>query len=94
MKKKEQELFEFVDEVLFFKWDPLGVSCEPACRDEYGSYTEKICQLLMQGQSESEIGQLLHSICTDEMGIMPEKEFSFKIAKYLISYRTWVWEER
>ena len=90
MKNKEHELFEFVDEVLFFRWDPLRVSCEPSCRSEYKSYTEKIYQLLMQGQSASELGQFLHSISSDEMGTLTEKESSFEIAEYLIDYRSWI----
>jgi len=52
-------LFERVDEVLFYMWDPLGMSYEPACWDEYSSYVDKIFQMLMNDKSDQELAQHL-----------------------------------
>lgn len=34
----ERELYQRVDEVLHYVWDPIGVSDAPEARDEYFSY--------------------------------------------------------
>ncbi len=41
-KGKIKELYQRIDEVLYYVWDPIGVSDEPCARAEYSSYTRKI----------------------------------------------------
>lgn len=40
------ELQRRVDEVLFYVWDPIGVSDEPFARGEYESYVPGIATLV------------------------------------------------
>jgi len=87
---KDLKLFERVDEVLFYMWDPLGMSYEPACRDEYSSYVEKICQMLIDGRSEQDLAQHLDWLCTNQMGTETTKQHCLKTAEYLAYCRTWI----
>jgi len=35
---KQLELYKRIDEILFYRWDPIGVSDGAWARDEYQSY--------------------------------------------------------
>ena len=87
---KDLKLFERVDEVLFYMWDPLGMSYEPACRDEYSSYVEKIYQMLIDGKFEQELAQHLTWLCENEMETETTKQHCLKTAEYLANCRTWI----
>jgi hypothetical protein len=39
------ELRRRVDEVLYYIWDPIGVSDQPYARGEYEGYVPKVLQL-------------------------------------------------
>jgi hypothetical protein len=38
-KVSEKELWQAVKEVLFREWDLIGINYNPACHDEYDSYS-------------------------------------------------------
>lgn len=44
----DNELKNRVDEVLFYIWDPIGVSHEPCARWEYKSYIPQVLRLIEQ----------------------------------------------
>ncbi len=43
-----RELKRRVDEVLYYVWDPIGVSDEPFARGEYHSYVPRVSQLVKE----------------------------------------------
>jgi hypothetical protein len=43
----ENKIYERVDEVLYYLWDPIGVSNSPGTRDEYYPYIPEIFSALM-----------------------------------------------
>lgn len=45
----DRELSRRVDEVLYYIWDPIGVSEEPFARAEYESYVPKVLELVEKG---------------------------------------------
>ena len=47
-KEKLRELERRIDEVLFYVWDPIGVSDTPAARGEYSSYTMTILKYVLE----------------------------------------------
>ncbi len=48
LSDRENELYQRVDEVLHYLWDPIGVSDVPGARDEYHSYVPQVFSLLKQ----------------------------------------------
>ena len=47
-KVKIKELNQRIDEVLYYEWDPIGVSDKPCARAEYSSYTMKILKYVFK----------------------------------------------
>jgi len=48
LKRSLRELEQRVDEVLFYVWDPIGVSDTPAARGEYSSYTMTVLKHILE----------------------------------------------
>lgn len=69
----EIELYRAVDEILFYVWDPIGVSHNPEARDEYQSYLPQVFGLLVKGSAEAELLSYLKSV-TEYMGLQPNPE--------------------
>lgn len=47
-KQQLRELDKRIDEVLFYVWDPIGVSDIPEARGEYSSYTMTILKYAVE----------------------------------------------
>ncbi len=65
-KKKIKELIQRIDEVLFYEWDPIGVSDEPWARAEYSSYAMTILKYVLN-EDLNQIANQLSKIETDSM---------------------------
>ena len=66
------ELRRRVDEVLYYVWDPIGVSDEPFARAEYDSYVPKVLELLVSQHDPSPIATYLAEIISEHMGLSPD----------------------
>ena len=64
---KSDELERRVDEVLFYKWDPIGVSAYISARAEYRSYVPAVLDALNKGDRDGVLG-VLQRIQVDAMG--------------------------
>jgi hypothetical protein len=49
----ELELYRRVDEVLYYRWDPIGVAPSLVTRDEYQGYLPKVFTMLHEGSGAS-----------------------------------------
>ena len=85
-KFRHDELFWRVDEVLFYKWDPIGVAPEPCARHEYLSYVPKVLHLVERGD-ESAIAEHLAGIAKGQMGLTPDQENCIYVAKVLLQHK-------
>ncbi len=85
-KGKLKELNQRIDEVLYYEWDPIGVSDEPCARAEYSSYTTTILKYVLK-EDLNQIANQLSKIETDSMGIKSDKEKNLKIAQKLLDYK-------
>lgn len=63
-----------VDEVLYYLWDPIGVSGVPSCRDEYSAYVAGVISMLKGRCSADDIATHLRSIEQDKMGLPSNPE--------------------
>ena len=82
-RTKIKELTNRVDEVLYYLWDPIGVSDEPCARGEYSTYVGSILSLLIN-EKEEKIAKRLSEIETTSMGLSKNERKNKLIAKRLI----------
>jgi len=85
-KLKIKELERRIDEVLYYVWDPIGVSDEPCARAEYSSYTMTILKYVLNEDLQSITNQL-KKIELDSMGLISNNERNLMVAKRLLDYK-------
>ena len=83
----QNELEKRVDEVLFYLWDPIGVSDEPYARAEYRSYVTSVLGHVENNKTANEMAGYLCTIESDSMGLTPNKENALKAAQILITHK-------
>jgi hypothetical protein len=64
-----QKLIEIIRDVLFWEWDPCGVSIHKGAEDEYDDYVPIIYEMLIKNASFEEIAKTLDYIETDVIGV-------------------------
>ena len=85
-KEKIKELNQRIDEVLYYVWDPIGISDEPCARAEYSSYTMTILQYVLKEDLE-QIANQLSNIESDLMGLTSDRDHNLKVAQRLLDYK-------
>ena len=81
------ELYKRIDEVLFYKWDPIGVSDGDWARDEYQSYLPQVFKLVLENDSPERSAEYLTIVATESMGLSATKESDLKIAKLILEIK-------
>ncbi len=71
---QDLELYRRVDEVLFYLWDPIGVSEAPEARDEYYTYVPQVFSMVQSNTSANEIADYLQNIAREAMGLRVSAE--------------------
>lgn len=89
----QRELFQRIDEILYYVWDPIGVCGVPAARDEYSGYVPLVFKLLMRGATELEVAQYLMNVACDNMGLSKTEDAN-DAASNLLSFKEWIYENR
>jgi len=91
---RDVELYQRVDEVLHYMWDPIGVADMPMARDEYYSYLPTVFSLLVQDDNNDEkIAAYLVHVATDRMGLHGNKAHALQIAAILQDWKTCIDEK-
>ncbi len=82
-------LLKRIDEVLYYIWDPLGVSREPAARDEYEQYAYELLTLMNESKTKVEIVKYLQDTAS-ALGteIITDREHA-KIADILLEWKSY-----
>lgn len=81
------ELYKRIDEILFYKWDPIGVSDSDWARDEYQSYLPKIFAFALESNSPEPIAEFLGVVSNEIMGLSVAPEHNRKIAELIIEVK-------
>lgn len=82
-ESQKLELFKRIDEVLYYLWDPIGVSDEPCARSEYSSYVSSIINFVIN-EDIDELTSKLSNIETQNMGLLVNREKNKLMAIRLI----------
>jgi hypothetical protein len=83
----EQELYQRIDEVLHYLWDPIGVAREPFARDEYAAYVPEVFAIVVEGGSEQKLMGYLLQVEGDAMGLAARPSHARRIAEMLVEWR-------
>jgi hypothetical protein len=81
------ELYKRIDEVLFYKWDPIGISDGDWARDEYQSYLPRVFAHAMESDSPEPIAKYLGVVSTESMGLSAAPEHDLNIAQMIIEIK-------
>ena len=91
VEETEAELYRRIDEILFYRWDPIGVSTDICPRDEYRSYLPKVFKLASSEGAEQELSDYLYSVETSDIGVRGSRQRCDEIAALVVklarSYR-------
>jgi hypothetical protein len=93
LSQDEAELYKRCDEVLYYAWDPIGVSDEPYARDEYRSYLPQVFQLVKANASRERIEKYLAEIVKTNMGLEPQPQRDRSAAELLLKWRERICED-
>ncbi|HAT8493267.1 hypothetical protein HKA89_03030 [Vibrio parahaemolyticus] len=83
---EQLELYKRIDEILYYKWDPIGVSDSDWARDEYQPYLPQLFSLVMQSQSPQEICKYLTE-STQYMGLQLSRDHDLAVAKLILEVK-------
>lgn len=71
--------------ILLRDWDPIGISDEPACLNEYDGYVGRVYRLIVSGGDEDQLASHLAEIEAEQMGLSrPPVDALLPVARMLI----------
>ncbi len=82
----KQILKTYIDEVLHYVWDPLGVRDVPQARYEYSRYAKNVWQDVLKGKSKLEISSYLTRIVTEQMELKPNPGHDDEVADIVLDW--------
>jgi len=68
-RERAREIQGAIADVLLKEWDPIGLSDEPECQDEYDFYVGGVYRVLASGASPEKVAEHLWSLEKEEMGL-------------------------
>lgn len=83
----QQQLYQRIDEILFYQWDPIGISGSDWPRNEYHSYLPQVFACVMESNSPQPVAKLLGLIATENMGLAATPDHDIEIAKLMIEIK-------
>jgi hypothetical protein len=86
MTKEQTLLFEFIEDVLRYEWDPLGMNgYGPG--DEYESYVPQVFSLAVGNATAEQIADRLRSLETETLGVAGDFEKCLRVARIIVQKR-------
>lgn len=74
-----------IDEILFYKWDPIRLSNSNAPRDEYASYVKGVFEIALNSTDPESLADHLTMISTERMGIASNRVTDVAVATLIFS---------
>jgi hypothetical protein len=85
--QREKDLYQRVDEVLHYLWDPIGVAAIPMARDEYQSYVPQVVTLLNENANVEQITDYLNEVVTQRMGLSENLDATLHVVAVLLDWK-------
>ena len=74
-----------IDEILFYKWDPIRVSDSNWPRDEYTLYVNKVLELAVNNTTSQPLAEHLTRLSTEIITCAVSKERTQAVAELIFS---------
>lgn len=74
-----------IDEILFYKWDPIGISNSNWARDEYESYVPQALKLAIESASSEPLADYLTHVSTEFIGLEENRKCDREVAELIFS---------
>ncbi|MFT6100350.1 MAG: hypothetical protein ACJAYF_002904 [Arenicella sp.] len=87
MTESEELLYKRIDEVLFYQWDPIGISKSAWARDEYQVYLDVIFDLVLNNDTATEVAEYLNTVSTQTMSLNSAAEHDSEVAEFLLELK-------
>jgi len=84
---QQMELYKRIDEILFYKWDPIGISNSDWARDEYQSYLPQVFKIALNSKSPEPIAEYLSIITNKNMGLSLARSHDLAIAELILEIK-------
>lgn len=88
---KQLKLYTKIDEILFYQWDPIGISVgisdDGWSRNEYRMYLPKVFELALKDDSPKPIAEYLTWVSTERMGLKPVVSHDMRIAELILDIK-------
>lgn len=85
ISREDKALYQRVDEVTHYVWDPIGVAGAPQARDEYDRYIWPLVGRVKTGSLE-EVVKYMKVTQTETMGLPFEEERAIEAADIMIEW--------
>ncbi len=69
LSEPERQLYRRIDEILFFIWDPMGLSKRAVARHEYEAYLPQVFGRVMRDCDHEELVRYLSKMESEQMGL-------------------------
>ncbi|MGM9510149.1 hypothetical protein ACS5NO_20610 [Larkinella sp. GY13] len=83
LSDKQNQLYNYIDELLWREWDPIGINDCFEARDEYSTYAGQMFSLVVRGAIAEELAQKLLSIEQEMMGLSGNMAKNLELARKL-----------
>lgn len=90
---EQKALYKRVDEVVFYNWDPIGISNTDWPRDEYETYVPRIFGAVIANDDPEPIASLLGTIEVEFMGLSQGKKCNLAVAEQMLSIKASIGNE-
>lgn len=74
-----------IDEILFYKWDPIGISNSNWARDEYESYVPQALKLAIESASSELLADYLTHVSTELIELEENRKRDREVAELIFS---------
>lgn len=81
----DKDLHKRIDEILFYKWDPIRVSNSNWPRDEYTLYVNEVMELAVNSTTHQPLAEHLERLAAEVIGCPVSKGRTYKVAELIFS---------
>ncbi len=84
---EQLELYKRIDEILFYKWDPIGISDSDWARDEYHAYLPRAFSIVLKSESPEKLADYLTMVTTESMELSAAPDHDLAISKLIMELK-------
>jgi hypothetical protein len=84
LSPEERNFYKRVDEILFYRRDPIGISDSDWPRNEYKTYVPQVFRIALKNDEPELVAEYLCKIETDYLDMKGRKYFNMRVAELIL----------